>query len=282
MTYACCPSCRTIFRITEEQLDVRGGRVRCGQCAHVFNAREHVVASSDSAPTEPAQLPLDLGVIPAVVASKRRKAPISLEEVPEQPEEPAADSQEPPPADADERVEEGGWPGETHVPSVPAPAKRKRLLPWVAALAVLALGAALQAVWVFRGDLAMANPDLRPQLTAACRALGCDMPLPRMAGQIGLEASELRPASSGSPLLRLSATLRNRASFAQAYPDLELTLTDTDDKALARRVFVPKDYLGAKADEAAGLAANADLPVSLILDASTLTAAGYRLYVFYP
>ena len=32
-----CPGCRTIFRVTPQQLSMRGGQVRCGHCHTVFN-----------------------------------------------------------------------------------------------------------------------------------------------------------------------------------------------------------------------------------------------------
>lgn len=35
-----CPQCHTTFRATAEQLAVRNGRVRCGQCQHAFDAVE--------------------------------------------------------------------------------------------------------------------------------------------------------------------------------------------------------------------------------------------------
>ncbi|NWO05257.1 MAG: zinc-ribbon domain-containing protein [Alteromonadaceae bacterium] len=38
-----CPQCDTRFRVTEEQLSVAAGKVRCGNCMHVFNAVEHQV-----------------------------------------------------------------------------------------------------------------------------------------------------------------------------------------------------------------------------------------------
>lgn len=38
-----CPVCATTFRITPEQLKARQGRVRCGQCATVFNALEVLI-----------------------------------------------------------------------------------------------------------------------------------------------------------------------------------------------------------------------------------------------
>jgi predicted Zn finger-like uncharacterized protein len=33
-----CPHCHTLFRLTEAQLDMAGGLVRCGYCNAVFNA----------------------------------------------------------------------------------------------------------------------------------------------------------------------------------------------------------------------------------------------------
>lgn len=39
-----CPKCRTRFRVTDEQLGIAKGKVRCGHCMNVFNAVEHQVA----------------------------------------------------------------------------------------------------------------------------------------------------------------------------------------------------------------------------------------------
>jgi predicted Zn finger-like uncharacterized protein len=39
-----CPSCRTVFRVTAEQLAMRGGQVRCGHCRTLFDGVDHLVA----------------------------------------------------------------------------------------------------------------------------------------------------------------------------------------------------------------------------------------------
>lgn len=41
-----CPNCQTRFRVTDEQLSIAGGKVRCGSCMKVFNAVEHQVAKA--------------------------------------------------------------------------------------------------------------------------------------------------------------------------------------------------------------------------------------------
>ena len=35
--YTRCPACATVFRVTAEQLTMREGQVRCGQCKAVFD-----------------------------------------------------------------------------------------------------------------------------------------------------------------------------------------------------------------------------------------------------
>lgn len=37
-----CPECYTVFRVTEAQLGIAQGKVRCGRCKQVFNARDHL------------------------------------------------------------------------------------------------------------------------------------------------------------------------------------------------------------------------------------------------
>ncbi|MCL7943272.1 DUF3426 domain-containing protein [Marinobacter sp. ATCH36] len=41
-----CPKCETRFRVTDAQLSVAGGKVRCGNCMAVFNAVEHQISGT--------------------------------------------------------------------------------------------------------------------------------------------------------------------------------------------------------------------------------------------
>ncbi|MSQ21087.1 MAG: hypothetical protein EXR39_16435 [Betaproteobacteria bacterium] len=52
-----CPECSTAFRVHENQLTARQGKVRCGACGHVFDAFESLLESAQDdgpAPTPPA------------------------------------------------------------------------------------------------------------------------------------------------------------------------------------------------------------------------------------
>lgn len=267
-----CPSCSTAFRVTPEQLKARAGKVRCGNCNAVFNALETLEDAQPAAPAIPEPVAATAGQ-PAEQACETTATPsagapvesVAVAPEPAEPEEPTA---------AEEEAAAGA--------ETPARASRWRAFAWgTATLAMLILLGA-QAAYVFRAELVLLEPALRPALEEMCAALDCDIPLPRKADLVGIEASDLHPDPQRMNLLVLAATLRNRAPFAQAHPHLELTLTDMNDQPLARRVFAPADYLAQNIDTQAGFAANGELAITLWLDAASVAATGYRLYLFYP
>ncbi|MBK7415912.1 MAG: DUF3426 domain-containing protein [Dechloromonas sp.] len=111
-------------------------------------------------------------------------------------------------------------------------------------------------------------------------AVAVDVPLPRNSDLVTIEASDLQ-SDNARGLLVLQATLHNRALYDQAWPTLELTLTDTQDAVLSRRVLSVDDYLPSGSKPPA-FSANAEFAIRLWIEAKDLGAAGYRLYVFYP
>lgn len=285
-----CPSCRTGFRVTPEQLKARGGRVRCGHCNGIFNALE----SLQDAPLPASAAPPASAAVPAPAPNPSEQAarpPVvahhPLPEFPPPVEKPAASPViEPAPAAAQEDALEPGFTEiliESVDPGEPArPASRMKVLAWGLAT-LLALGLlAAQAAYLFRTELALWQPALRLPLEKLCALLECKVPLPRKADLVSIEASDLHPDPQQKKWLVLAATLKNRAPFAQDYPSLELTLTDAQDQPVLRKVFAPGDFLGAQADPQAGFAAEGELTVNLWLDPGDVQANGYRLYLFYP
>ena len=163
------------------------------------------------------------------------------------------------------------------------PPKKKRAWPWAIGSALLLIMLLGQAAYFFRIELAARLPGLKPTLISYCSLLGCTVPLPQKADLMSIESSDLEIADPTlANVITLNAILRNRAPYPQAYPNLELTLTDTEEKAVARRIFRPAEYLKPGEDENQGLAANRELNVKLNLDTTNLMASGYRLFLFYP
>ena len=73
-----CPQCHTAFRVSEDQLELAGGKVRCGQCMHVFIASEHFIeeppADSTEAPS-PAADELDIPSIEVELENSELELP---------------------------------------------------------------------------------------------------------------------------------------------------------------------------------------------------------------
>jgi predicted Zn finger-like uncharacterized protein len=157
--------------------------------------------------------------------------------------------------------------------------KRRRIL-MAAGSVVLALALLAQAATTFRNDLAARFPGMKPALTAVCALLGCRVELPARIENLAIETGDLQTLGNGTYIL--STLLHNQALFAQAWPAIELALTDTNDKPLLRRVFTPAEYLPPGVAPAAGFAARTEQPVKLYFQLDQLKPSGYRIAVFYP
>lgn len=292
-----CPACATVFRVTEAQLVSRQGFVRCGQCAKVFDARASLLAEPQApAEAQPpahadAQAPVRPEDTPATAAAAQEAAavPDLAGDARVHADAPAAtvvagSASEPPSAPQPEDSPAESEPVPAAFEFGPRHRARSRLATALwglgGALALAALAA--QAAYWFRTELAMAVPGTRPYLVAACRELGCVIPPPRQIGLLSIESSELQVDRHVPGLLTLNATLRNRATFAQAHPSIEVTLTDAAERPLARRVLAPADYLGDRLAREPLFAAASEHAVQLHVDATAYRPTGYRLFLFHP
>ena len=161
------------------------------------------------------------------------------------------------------------------------PEARGRVWLWATAVLLLLLVTTAQLTLFFRQDLARELPAARPLLASACEQLGCVLTWPQVKSEISIEASDLHPnGREGS--FELVGTLRNRADFQQGYPHLELTLTDVHNRALARKVLTPEQWLPAYLVGSQAFAASSDIPFSVVFEATQQPVAGFNLYAFYP
>jgi predicted Zn finger-like uncharacterized protein len=139
-----------------------------------------------------------------------------------------------------------------------------------------------QAAYTFRNQIAARLPQTSPALAAGCALISCRMGLPAQIDAVSLESSELQALPSSQNTFVLITLLRNRGATAQAWPNIELTLNDANEKPIAKRVFTPRDYLPATQDLAKGFAGNSEQSIKLFFELSQLKASGYRVYLFYP
>jgi predicted Zn finger-like uncharacterized protein len=291
-----CTACQTVFRVVPDQLRVSEGWVRCGKCSEVFNALEGLLDLETGSP----QRPLGAGLAPPSADTELEVAPPAAKPgsgkviPPPPPPKPARPADEDVAVDLDDRVsrflEDSAA---TTLPAGAAPsfvrsaerAARWRK-PWVRALLALLLlvglgGLGAQAAYEYR-DLAAARwPALRPLLAQACQALACTVGPARVIDSLSVESSGLVRVER-SALYKLQVGLRNRSEIDVAAPALDLTLTDTQGRLVARKVLRLAD-LGVTQNT---IGAGRELAIAATLqaqgEAAGVVIAGYTIDLFYP
>ncbi|WP_411877991.1 DUF3426 domain-containing protein [Polaromonas sp. YR568] len=170
---------------------------------------------------------------------------------------------------------------------------RRPLTRWSLALLSLLLLATLVAQWAVqqRNTLAALEPRLLPALQALCGPLHCEIRPPRHIEALVIDSSTFNRI--GPDAYRLSFTLKNTGVTVLEMPSLEVTLTDTQDQAVVRRILAPAQF-GARGPT---LAAQSELAGLVIMKVSgdagvstsspspaspSLRVAGYRVLAFYP
>lgn len=260
-----CTQCGTTFRVTSQQLQAQGGRVRCGNCMTVFNGLQALVALPDAAQEAP---PARDAVPAGSPAFELEAVEPAAQPAPTRAAEPASDGREYGPAPEQLSLDDDLF----HQP----PVRGARW--WAVGAVLLVFALAGQAAHFYRSDLAVQYPALKPMLVQMCSALRCRVVPPQRPRQIVIEASDLQVNDPARPgIIQLTATLRNHASYDVGFPAIDLVLTNTREHTLARRIFLPREYLDAGRDANAGVPADAEITVRLDLDTGDMNPAGFRL-----
>ncbi|MNM37094.1 hypothetical protein D3C81_478170 [compost metagenome] len=138
----------------------------------------------------------------------------------------------------------------------------------------------LQVMTTFRNPLAAQFPQWKPTLVALCSVSGCQVDLPAQIEALSIEQGELQTLKEQT--FSYVSLLRNQSRSVQAWPSIELTLNDANDKPVLRRVIAPRDYLPANVDVSKGLAPRSEQTIKVYFTLDQLTASGYHIAIFYP
>ncbi|MDQ6679865.1 MAG: DUF3426 domain-containing protein, partial [Pseudomonadota bacterium] len=109
------------------------------------------------------------------------------------------------------------------------------------AATLLLLALTLQAGHHFRDIVAARWPALRTALADWCTLAGCALEAPHRIDDIGVESTALTRAP-GVDAFKLAVTLRSRSSVPVAAPWIDLTLTDTAGKLVARKALAAREF----------------------------------------
>jgi predicted Zn finger-like uncharacterized protein len=303
-----CPACQTQFLLTNEHLRAHRGKVQCGNCEHIFNAKNRLTEVSDdirSAAEYHASLnidapPLDDKPIEAVLSTVLENVP-DLQDL-------ASSTAETNSIDADhQQATQNSYFDEAALDATPDIADAYAAEPIYTPIVIedlttdlrfskpklktnywlmffcllLALLAGLQSVYALRTQISAEYPQFKPLLMQACLTLNCEIPLPKKIDLLSIDDSDMQEDEDHESVIKFTSLLINNANYAQAYPNIELTLTTTDDQPVLRRLIQPSEYLKANTNAAAGIGAREEIRVNLAINVKDLAVAGYRVLVVY-
>jgi predicted Zn finger-like uncharacterized protein len=135
----------------------------------------------------------------------------------------------------------------------------------------------VQGAHHFRDTVAARWPLTKPVLVTWCGIVGCTIESPRRIEEMSVESTALTRAD-GPGAFNLAVTLRNRGTVLNALPAVELSLTDTAERLIARRVLLPQDFAAAPRAVEPG----AESALQLGLNTDSARVAGYTVEIFYP
>ncbi|MDP8567898.1 DUF3426 domain-containing protein [Methylophilus aquaticus] len=356
-----CPACQTQFEVTEAELHAYRGKVRCGECEHVFDAAAHLLNSEDAGTPQSPLIDVYSEVNPSVTTSK---IPASISETASaEPNEiytspahvldtsesdgifspepqqydafiPAADSADKqltqpehetltdaidarqeivetqdaplqeitltqhPALHVDDLLASGAIAADTAIaePSVPeflrnvslsderppqpAPSSTKQSA-YFGLMVLCTLAVLIQLLYFSRAHLIAHYPQTKPLLQSFCRVLHCELSLPQDIAQFTIDDADIQEHRERDGVLVFSSVLMNHAQVAQAYPLIELTLTNTSDEPVLRRILKPQEYLPTALNKDEGLAAQQEIRINSLLGVPDQEVAGFRVAIAY-
>lgn len=285
-----CPACQTQFEVTDEQLQAYAGKVRCGECNHVFDARSHLVATEaapqheneDSAPSSDAEVYFKVSA-----EVTQADTPVQAPDLYIKPDLALDDAFSPTwSVRVDEPDNEPEIPAFLrHIPMtdeqpVPVESSASQWM-FITFSGILLLLLLLQFVYFSRISLSANYPHTKPFLQALCQPLHCDVGLPHDITQLTIDDADIQEHKERQGVLAFSSVLMNHGSVPQAYPKVELTLTNTADEAVLRKILQPADYLPASVNHSAGLLPQQEQSVKVLLGVDEKLVTGFRVAIAY-
>jgi predicted Zn finger-like uncharacterized protein len=284
-----CPKCDTHFLINDELIKAHRGKVQCGSCEHVFNAKTrltevadeitsadeyHAIVEESERESETEEIIITasnaedaefintadtfLGELsPSASKSNQRKLELDNDTTPI----------------VDDFINKSR-------------SRKKISRPITKVLAgifsvLLICSALLQVIYYSRIKIAAEYPQFKPLLVQACAHINCSIDLPKNLDLIAIGDSDMQEDDNYESVINFTSSLKNSANYAQVYPNIELTLTDFNDQVAIKKLLLPKDYVGTDKKIEDGVPANETVMIHLALHVHDAEVAGYRMLLHY-
>lgn len=212
-----CPYCKTSFHLGPLQLQAAGGKVRCGACLNIFDAKSHFLVEQKYLFDSP--LPL-----PSTSQVEAEDLEPEIEELLEQETE------------EEDEIYPVMTAANTRAPT-------SRLWGPLALVAVLTLP--IQLFW-WQPTALLEQRWYQDFLRQSCATLPCEMTSFQDIEYVSLTGL-IQPSNTHKQVLTALLELRNQAPLPQPFPALSLRFMNLRGDPVSSRIFEPSEYLQAEA-----------------------------------
>ena len=250
-----CPNCRAAFSISNQQLEIAAGMVRCGMCEYVFDARLYLFEQAHDDMYESVDVELgeedasaiDLEFLDRELHGTHPHSPeppkINLPSAFDLPKNSnQLDTYETEVVNQPEHIQEVSVPKiiADDVSKLDSEATNFHPVKWLTWLLTLTLVAAL-ALQI----IAALKIDLIPQQyqSKLCHWVSCTIETPRALGSIEVLNRSIYTHPTEKRALMVTVTIINRAEFSQPYPLIQLRFLNISGDVIAARQFAANHYL---------------------------------------
>lgn len=301
-----CPDCHARFRVTEGQLKLARGQVRCGACLTVFDARVHAVqeseaetAKADTHSAPQAAPESEAAARQANARAHRVHEHIARASTLQESALKKSTHQEPNIQVAPEPEPSATQPAKTAIESAAVAAAGMSAGPvtfnaeplafhhddsddspfvtsgWLLMSLLAGLALVAQLLWFERARLAE-YPELGTIYTLICDQVDCSLQQNTLT-LIDNQGLHLQPHPHYSDALSATILLENKAAFSQPWPGLQLRFTDLKGRLVAQRTFQPEEYLDTTSVDPLRMPSGQPVQIELELAAPGRRGVSYEL-----
>lgn len=242
-----CPECNTLFQLNESDLSASNAQVQCGHCFHIFQAKTEEQDTFQLV-EEVNTADIDINTFAD-----------GIDEIPQ--EEIIKPDKFSTPAFEQNVMVDDIVPPELRQQTNSSSFLVKTV--WSIGILCLTLAACAQLLYFKRTELTR-NTDLRPYLTQLCELAKCEIPELKDISRLELSSKNVYSHPNVDNSLMITAVIVNQASFAQAFPTLQVSFTNLVGDIIMARQFNPGEYLDTNEDKLSDM--QPGLPIQIILE----------------
>ncbi len=312
-----CPHCKTAFRVTQHQLNLASGNVRCGCCLSIFKAQHHWLTDPTSSSTEQdrnyaARLdatasqhtlqcnddPIDkIALNNSDADDDVRRTKDLLKDIETDatiaPHNPHHSSIAKTRSDTGDRVNStvsfcAGKPIAERQSLVDAIAtneididqhQQPSTSPMIAwgVGSLIALIALVLQYGWFNLDQLSRNSDLRPYYGFACQLFSCTLPQRENVAMISSRNLIVRPDNDNAGILNLDMIIINNADYPQPYPNIRISFSDINNTVISSRTLNQNHYLRGELSGSKEMPSQRQIHISLQIVNPSNDISNYRV-----